>query len=341
MRPLARLVALSLLAGCGGSAPPSPAPGDAADAGAPPPTREVVGAPTISGDCGPDAPLCLAWPLAGRAGRDWVVTNYLDLDPGPGLADYTGATGTAAKTYDGHQGVDISLPGFPAMDEGVTIRAAADGVVVSTTDGFFDRNTAWPPNCGDLVNSVFVRHDGGLVVRYLHLRKGSVMVERGQRISTGQALGLVGSSGCSDGPHLHLGIRDSAGRVVDPSTRRMFASAPVYDPPLALMTTDLSATPFDSASAADPPADATAVAAGSTIGVLVVVSSAHLGDRIAARFLRPDGSLLSEAEFAFDKMAYRRAFAYWNRTVGAETGPWSVAVSLDGVEATRLTVPVR
>lgn len=341
-RPPAKLLAVALLAwaGCGAGSRPSPS-GQPPASGSTPPTREVVGAPTLSGDCAAAAPLCLAWPLEGRAGRDWVVTNYLDLDPTSGIADYTGATGAAAKTYDGHRGIDISLATFRVMDAGVTVHAAADGVVIATTDGFFDRNTAWPPSCNDVVNSVTIRHDSGLVVLYLHLRKGSVMVSRGDRVATGQALGLVGSSGCSDGPHLHLEVRDSTGRVLDPDTRGMLAQAPVYDPPMGLMATGLSAGPIDGASVLDPPPDLTAETPGGTLAVSVVVSSAHVGDRIAARFLGPDGSALGEGDFRFTEMPYRRAFAYWNRILGSEPGDWVAVISLNGVEASRLTVPVR
>ena len=55
----------------------------------------------------------LAWPVQGVALRDWVINNYVDLDPTGGLRDYRGG----AKVYDGHRGTDIDVPNFRWMDE--------------------------------------------------------------------------------------------------------------------------------------------------------------------------------------------------------------------------------
>lgn len=51
---------------------------------------------------------------------------------------------------------------------------------------------------------VRVRHDNGYTSRYLHNR--SVRVKRGQRVSAGQDLGVQGSTGDSDGKHLHYEV---------------------------------------------------------------------------------------------------------------------------------------
>src|SRR4051794_8085604 len=40
-----------------------------------------------------------------------------------------------------------------------------------------------------------------------HMVTGSVRVRPGQRVRTGQELGLLGNSGNTDGPHLHFGIQ--------------------------------------------------------------------------------------------------------------------------------------
>lgn len=43
-----------------------------------------------------------------------------------------------------------------------------------------------------------------------HLQPGSLLVKAGDRVKRGQVLGLVGSSGNSDVPHLHFHISDRA-----------------------------------------------------------------------------------------------------------------------------------
>lgn len=106
------------------------------------------------------ADLVLSWPLPGDDGADWVINNYVDLDPASGgVQDYTGAVGAFAKTYPGHQGIDIDIPTFRAMDAGVPVLAAAPGEVVALHDCEPDRNTS----CMGTWNFVRVRHADGSV----------------------------------------------------------------------------------------------------------------------------------------------------------------------------------
>ena len=192
------IVGLSMAIACSGNTTsPTPQPTHV-----PPPVPPVTPSSTV-----------LLWPLAGSDGRDWVINNYVDLDPASGTRDYTGGIGSAAKTYNGHNGIDIDVPNFRWMDNGVSIvLAAAGGVVTSVRDNEPDRNTS----CTGNANLVRVRHGDGLTAIYGHLRKGSVAVSVGQEVAAGAVLGVVGSSGCSTAPHLHFELRDAANRVVDP-----------------------------------------------------------------------------------------------------------------------------
>lgn len=52
---------------------------------------------------------------------------------------------------------------------------------------------------------VVLDHGRGVYTQYAHLRR--VLVRKGQRIRGGQRIGLVGNSGRSTGPHLHLEVR--------------------------------------------------------------------------------------------------------------------------------------
>ena len=49
-----------------------------------------------------------------------------------------------------------------------------------------------------------IDHGGGYLGLYLHFRQGSVAVVPGQAVTAGTQLGLTGSSGFSNWPHLHF-----------------------------------------------------------------------------------------------------------------------------------------
>lgn len=103
------------------------------------------------------------------------------------------------------------------------VRAPADGRVVSVADDVPDRHRVVPlidiPRL--LVSSLLARSRlegmagnhvlldvGGGHVLLAHLRRGSVSVRAGDRVTTGQLIGRVGNSGASLGPHLHLQLSD-------------------------------------------------------------------------------------------------------------------------------------
>jgi murein DD-endopeptidase MepM/ murein hydrolase activator NlpD len=63
-------------------------------------------------------------------------------------------------------------------------------------------------------NKIAIQHAGGLVTWYAHLSAFEVKV--GEKVKAGQLIGLVGSTGNTTGPHLHLEIRPTADIPVDP-----------------------------------------------------------------------------------------------------------------------------
>ncbi|MCC7542675.1 MAG: peptidoglycan DD-metalloendopeptidase family protein [Deltaproteobacteria bacterium] len=134
--------------------------------------------------------------------------------------DYGGSQDWAcgSNTYPGHRGTDFAPFGsWSAMDEGRSVVAAADGEVIATNDGEFDRcNTGDCAGGGGFGNYVALRHDDGKVTYYAHLRMGTVRVGMGARVACGQELGLVGSSGYSTGPHVHFEVRPDGGSADDP-----------------------------------------------------------------------------------------------------------------------------
>lgn len=115
--------------------------------------------------------------------------------------------------YSGHQGSDFGAGSWAGMDEGRRVVAAADGVVVATNDGEYDRCSTG--DCGD-ANYVIIEHANGRRTWYWHLKQWSVAVSPGQSVSCGTHLGYVGSSGNSTGPHVHFEVREPNGAMGDP-----------------------------------------------------------------------------------------------------------------------------
>jgi murein DD-endopeptidase MepM/ murein hydrolase activator NlpD len=94
-----------------------------------------------------------------------------------------------------HDGIDLAGPMRSP------IYASAPGRVV---------HAGWK---GALGRTVEIDHGNGILTRYAHLQRTSV--KRGQKVSFGQKIGQLGTSGRSTGPHLHYEIRVN-GKAVDP-----------------------------------------------------------------------------------------------------------------------------
>ncbi|MBI4951109.1 MAG: peptidoglycan DD-metalloendopeptidase family protein [Myxococcales bacterium] len=119
--------------------------------------------------------------------------------------------------YDGHRGSDFGGGSWAGMAAGRHIVAAAEGVVTATHDGEADQcSTGDCPGGGGYGNHVWLRHPDGKATVYGHLKTGSVLVAPGDYVACGAALGQMGSSGFSTGPHLHFGVRSADDVFEDP-----------------------------------------------------------------------------------------------------------------------------
>ncbi|WP_281859953.1 M23 family metallopeptidase, partial [Litoreibacter halocynthiae] len=157
----------------------------------------------------------LSLPIDCDLGKTCFIQNYVDSDPSPAASDHTCGT----LTYDGHKGTDIRVATLAEMEAGITVLAAAPGTVRATRDGMPDIPSNAPDapdldgkDCG---NGLVISHGDGWETQYCHMRRGSVNVEKGQRVAKGTALGLVGLSGKTVFPHIHMSLRQN-GEVVDP-----------------------------------------------------------------------------------------------------------------------------
>ncbi len=87
-----------------------------------------------------------------------------------------------------HQGTDFAAP------MGTPIMASGSGVILKA---------GW---CGGGGNCVKIRHNSTYSTVYAHMSKFARGIKKGTRVTQGQIIGYVGSTGMSTGPHLHYEV---------------------------------------------------------------------------------------------------------------------------------------
>ena len=261
-------------------------------------------------------------PARCQLGQTCWVANYVDVDPSPAAKDFH----CQARTYDGHDGVDVAIRDRRVMEQGVSVLAAAPGIVRRIRDGVEDVGLANPASreaiagreCG---NGVVIDHGNGWETQYCHLKQRSVRVTVGQQVEPGEELGLIGLSGKTEFPHVHFTVRH-AGHVVDPFTGRSNAAgcgskgqALWRDPNVSYEDVALYHMGF---SAGEPQIDA--VRAGKaeaerlpadspTLVLWVEIFGVQATDWLGFRITGPDGHILLEHERQIARTQARH-FAY-------------------------------
>jgi len=135
-----------------------------------PGAKPVVSVYTAAKSSAPSSRVRFTWPLRGR------ITSSFGWRRHP-----------ITKRRDFHTGIDIARP------YGTIIRAAAAGRVVYA---------GWMGGYGRVV---VIDHGRGYSTLYAHCSR--LLVRKGQRVSSGQAIGKVGASGRATGSHLHFEVR--------------------------------------------------------------------------------------------------------------------------------------
>lgn len=159
------------------------------------PTTTTTAAPTTTR---PGAPPTTPAPTTTTTKAPTTTTTVVG---GPGAGSLSWPTSGVVTSPFGprwgtfHRGIDIGAP------LGNPIVAAAAGTVFfsGVMDGYG--------------NVILVDHGNGLVTLYGH--QSQLIAGVGQKVSRGQTIGLVGSTGHSTGPHLHFEVRIN-GVAVDP-----------------------------------------------------------------------------------------------------------------------------
>lgn len=110
--------------------------------------------------------------------------------------------------FKAHNGTDYAAP------HGTPIKTTASGVVERT--GYTAGNG----------NFVKVRHSSTYATQYLHMSK--ILVRNGQRVSQGQVIGKVGSTGLATGPHVCYRFWKN-GVQVDPLRQKLPNAEPLNE----------------------------------------------------------------------------------------------------------------
>jgi murein DD-endopeptidase MepM/ murein hydrolase activator NlpD len=110
--------------------------------------------------------------------------------------------------WKAHKGIDFAAP------TGTPIRAAGDGVVdfAGTQNGYG--------------NVIVLKHWNNYTTAYAHMSRFAAGVRKGQKVSQGDLIGYVGTTGWSTGAHLHYEFR-VGGEARDPAKLNVLAQAPL------------------------------------------------------------------------------------------------------------------
>lgn len=123
-----------------------------------------------------------------RYAQDWILAD-------PATGKVASGNITLAKNFFGY---------------GKEIYSVANGTVVDIYDGLPDIKTIYstpPANITTAAgNYVIVDIGDGKYACFGHMIPGSIRVSKGEHVTEGQVIGLVGNSGNSDVPHLHFHV---------------------------------------------------------------------------------------------------------------------------------------
>ncbi|ADK99352.1 hypothetical protein MMB232_00038 [Brevundimonas subvibrioides] len=148
--------------------------------------------------------------------------------PGAREAEYFDATGKSMRSSMMRTPLDRAtrisssfgfrvhpISGYRKMHQGIDFAAGTGTPVVAPADGVVVEARRW----GGYGNWLRVRHANGLESGYGHLSRYGSGIRAGQRVSQGQVIAYVGSTGASTGPHLHYELWRNGQRINPGSIR--------------------------------------------------------------------------------------------------------------------------
>lgn len=252
------------------------------------------------------APPVLEQPIRCTLGKDCFIQNYFDHGTGAHPQDYI----CGMLTYASHYGTDFRLRDLAAMRQHVAVVAAAPGTVVGVRDNEPDINVKQRDKAGlkgkEAGNGVRIDHGDGWITQYSHMLLGSIKVRVGQRVQTGDVLGMVGLSGNTEFPHVDFSVRKD-GKPLDPFNPAGMpcgsAMLPLWSQQTAEKLRYQATGILIAGFAATPPTREIAENGGyhiksiptdaEALAYWVELFGLRNGDRLALELFGPDGSLFS------------------------------------------------
>jgi murein DD-endopeptidase MepM/ murein hydrolase activator NlpD len=111
---------------------------------------------------------------------------------------------------------------------GTEIHSVADGIVVRIADNLPKQVPGKLPEGATIQmaagNHVVVDIGEGRYAFYAHMQPGSLKVKVGDKVVTGQVLGVLGNSGNTDAPHLHFHVMDGPSPLLSNGLPYVFTS---------------------------------------------------------------------------------------------------------------------
>lgn len=297
------------------------------------------------------------FPMRKAAGFDfysyYAVSNYVDHNPAATGAQYGASNldyNCGVHTYDtgggyNHAGTDYytwPFPWYQYENNLAEIITAEAGTIIGKFDGNKDDNCS----CQGNWNAVYVEHADGSIAWYGHLKKGSLTQKSiGQTLGRGEFVGILASSGCSTGPHLHFEVYDNNGNLIDPyagncnslNNTSWWVNQPTYrEPNLNTLLTHDAVPVFGCPSNGEEPNIAAVFEPGDRLYTALYFRDETPGDFTQLRILRPDNSVWVTTNHN-SSTYYSSSWWWWSwvlPTTNAE-GTWTFEATYNGAVSRR------
>ncbi|MBU1100024.1 MAG: peptidoglycan DD-metalloendopeptidase family protein [Bacteroidetes bacterium] len=247
------------------------------------------------------------------------------------------------RTYDtdygyNHKGTDYFLwpfSWFKMNNDQVRVIAVADGVIIGKEDGHYDKYCSMN---SETWNAVYVRNNDGANVWYGHLKQNSLTAkEIGDTLTQGEYIGVVGSSGSSTGPHLHLEVYDENENLIDPyfgpgnpsiSESWWIDQPPYYNPQINKVATHSSFPEFPECPEEEILNLKNIFAPGDTVWFVTYYTDQGQNEQSIYTITEPDNFIWTDWSHSIDVDYY--AASYWGwyfiLPINAVPGDWTFTV---------------